>query len=301
MGERVFDCIIIGAGPGGLQAAIYLGRYNRDVLLLDRGGGRTWHARHIENLLTHREITGAEIIERSVEQAAGFGVHIERQRVETVKKERVFTVATREAEYAARFVLASSGVTDILPPIGNLLPFLGSGYYTCMDCDGHKTTGKRLIVTGDRLQSMKLALAMQRMYTRDITYLPLGFSLPEAAAEVLDEAGVKVVTGEPRNIIGRDAPEALELADGRHVPCEAIMASFGVKLNDAYMAGLGLKRDAERFKYAVNGVYESSLAGLYIVGPLNTGQDQVVIAAGEGAVAAIDINKRLLEEKDGVA
>ena len=54
MEEKIYDCIIIGAGPGGLQAAIYLGRYNRDVLLLDRGVGRTYHARHIENFLTQQ-------------------------------------------------------------------------------------------------------------------------------------------------------------------------------------------------------------------------------------------------------
>jgi thioredoxin reductase len=73
------------------------------------------------------------------------------------------------------------------------------------------------------------------------------------------------------------------------------MSNFGYKLNDKFLKELNLKRDAKGFKYVVNSVYESSLNGLYIVGPLNIGNDQVVIAAGEGAVAAIDINKRLLE------
>ena len=63
--------------------------------------------------------------------------------------------------------------------------------------------------------------------------------------------------------------------------------------NDITM-GLDLKRDSENFKYLTNRAYESSLAGLYIVGPL-TGNDQAIIAAGEGATAAIDIKKRLLE------
>jgi len=92
--------------------------------------------------------------------------------------------------------------------------------------------------------------------------------------------------------------EGLELINGEKVACEAIMASFGVKLNDDFLAGLILKKDAVGFKYVVGSTYESSLKGLFIVGPLNTGQDQVVIAAGEGAVAAIEINRRLLEEKD---
>jgi thioredoxin reductase (NADPH) len=85
MGVPVYDCIIIGAGPGGLQAAIYLGRYNRSVLLLDRSGGRTWHAPHIENVLTHADISGSEIVTRGMEQAKSFGVSLERERAVSVE------------------------------------------------------------------------------------------------------------------------------------------------------------------------------------------------------------------------
>jgi flavin-dependent dehydrogenase len=67
--EKAYDCIIAGAGPGGLQAAIYLGRFNRSVLLLDKGGGRTYHARHIENFLTQKVISGKEMIETGFEHS----------------------------------------------------------------------------------------------------------------------------------------------------------------------------------------------------------------------------------------
>lgn len=66
--KQIYDCIIIGAGPGGLQAALYLCRYNRKVLLLDRGGGRTLHSKHIENFLTQPAISGREIIERCIQK-----------------------------------------------------------------------------------------------------------------------------------------------------------------------------------------------------------------------------------------
>ena len=89
--------------------------------------------------------------------------------------------------------------------------------------------------------------------------------------------------------------EGLELEDGQKVECAVIMSHFGYKLNDGFLSGLNLKRDRKGFKFIVNNNYESSLNGLYIVGPLNQGNDQVIIAAGEGAVAAIDIKKRLLE------
>ncbi len=298
MNDHVYDCIIIGAGPGGLQAAIYLGRYNRDVLLLDRSGGRTWHARSIENLLTQRKIAGSEIIERGMEQARGFNVRIERKRVMSVRKSGMFIVMTPDAVYHARFVIVSSGVYDILPPVKNVYRFLSMGYYTCIDCDGFRMTNKKVVVMGDHLEAVHVALAVKQMYTRDITFIPYRFTLPESAAEVLDEEGIRVITDEPVSIVGEKEMEGLELKNGGNVACDAVMAVFGIKLNDDFLAGLNLKKDAAGFKYVVNSAYESSLRGLYIVGPLNTGNDQVVIAAGEGAAAAIDINKRLLEEKE---
>jgi len=298
MVDRVYDSIIIGAGPGGLQAAIYLGRYNRDVLLLDRSGGRTWHARHIENVLAHRVIAGSEIIERGLEQARSFNVQTERKHVVAVRKEGFFIVSSADASYHARFVIVSSGVYDVLPPFENVYRFLGAGYYTCVDCDGYKTTNKKLAVTGNSLSSVNLALAMRQLYTTDITFIPFRFSLPESAREVLEDEGIGIITEEPIRLLGDNLLTGIEFKDGKRFACEAVMASFGMKLNDDFLAGLGLKKDAEGFKYVVSVVYESSLRGLYIVGPLNTGQDQVVIAAGEGAVVAIDINKRLLEEKD---
>lgn len=293
---RIFDCIVIGAGPGGVQAAIYLGRYNREVLLIDRGGGRTSHARLIENVLTHRLISGAEIIQRGLEQAAGFNVRIVTGLVTRVEKNDLFVVSLAGSAFQSRSVIVSTGVSDNFPPIERLHRFLGTSYLTCVDCDGYRTTHKKLIVTGDSLSAANLALAMKQMYTKDITFIPWQFSLPASWAEVLGEEGIRIVEARPVSIIGTVVMEGLELADGTRIPCEMIMASFGIRLNDDFLGALQLKKDAQNFKYVTNSVYESSLSGLYIVGPLNTGQDQVVIAAGEGATAAIDINKRLLEK-----
>ena len=176
--------------------------------------------------------------------------------------------------------------------------FLGTSYFTCIDCDGYRTTNKKLVVTGNSLNAVNLALAMKQLFTKDTTFIPCDMDLPPSSAEVLADAGIPVVTGRPVRILGEKVMEGLELEDRTRVACEAVMASFGVSLNDDFLAGLSLKRDDVKVYYVTNRVYESSLRGLYIVGPLNTGQDQVVIAAGEGATAAIDINKRLLEEQE---
>ena len=291
----LYDCIIIGAGPGGLQAAIYLGRYNRKALLIDRGGGRTRHARMIENFLTQKAISGNEIIDRGIEQAESFNVQVEKGIVTTVTKGERFEVSTATAVYRSKFVIVSSGVYDHFPPIENFHKFLGTGLYTCVDCDGYNTKGKKLLIVGNSANTVRLAFGMKQIYTDDVTLILYSYDPPEGYKEELRAAGIPLLKGSPMKIIGETSIEAVEIKDGTRVPCEAIMSNFGYKLNDEFLSGLSLKKDVNDFKYVTNHNYESSLSGLYIVGPLNTGHDQVVIAAGEGAVAAIDIKSRLLE------
>ncbi len=291
---HIHDCIIIGAGPGGLQAAIYLGRYNRDVLLIDRGGGRTWHARHIENFLTQKAISGPEIIKTGMEQARSFNVKIEKGRVRHLVKNTYFEVYTQNESFLSKYVIVSTGANDNLPPIENVHKFFGTHFLTCVDCDGYRTTGRKLAVLGNSLKTVHLAFAMKEMYTKDLTLILYFLAPPEEYAEMLKEENIPFVIGRPARIIGVEKIEAIEFQDGRRVGCEVVMSNFGYKLNDDFLAGLDLKKDREDFKYVTNREYESSLGGLYIMGPL-TGNDQAIIAAGEGATAAIDIKKRLLE------
>jgi thioredoxin reductase (NADPH) len=292
--DKVHDCLIIGAGPGGLQASIYLGRYNRDVILIDRGGGRTYHARAIENFLSQKVITGKEIIAIGMEQAGSFGVRIERARVTKVLKNEHFEVGTEKDEFYAKFVIVSSGGYDNLPPVENIFKFLGTSFFTCVDCDGYKTTGKKMIIIGNSINTVRLAFGMKEMFTKDITLILYFYDPPDDYKELLRKEGIILVKGRPGKIIGNETIEALELQDGRRVECEVIMSDFGLKLSDDFLSELPLKKDGRDFRYVVNHNFESSLDGLYIVGPVNTGHDQAIIAAGEGAVAAIEINKRLL-------
>jgi thioredoxin reductase (NADPH) len=294
MEERIYDCIIIGAGPGGLQAAIYLGRYNRKVLLIDRSGGRTWHARRIENFLTQKAISGKDIIRTGMEQVRNFNVAIEKGLVVKVLKQDNFEMKTETGSYYSKFVIVSSGAYDNLPPLENVYRFLGDGFYTCIDCDGYRTTNRKLVILGNSLETVHLAFGMREMFTKDITLILYDYMVPETYMEELRDEGIALVRERPKRMVGEESVEGLELEDGRIIPCEAVMSHFGYKLNDRFLSDLSLKRDSKGFKYITNSEYESSLSGLYIVGPL-TRNDQAIIAAGEGAVAAIDINKRLLQ------
>jgi len=289
-------CIVVGAGPGGLQACIHLGRYNFRVLLFHRPGGRTHHAKHIENYLGIRAVSGGDLLETGLAQAESFGVTVERAKVEHVTpKDGHFEVQAAEKTYRSRFVIAASGARESLAPLKNLPRFFGTSYFTCMICDGYRTTGKKLLVIDRTINGARLSIGMKQMFTDDVTFLAQGFSLSPEYAALLDEEGIARVEGRPEELLGEKTLEGVRLADGRVIPCEVIMGWGGISLNDEYLEGLPLERDAEGFKIVTRGSGESSIPGLFVIGALRQGHSQAIISAGQGAEAAIEISTRIVE------
>lgn len=292
----LFDCIVIGAGPGGLQACIHLSRYNFRVLLFHRPGGRTHHAKHIENYLGLRAVSGADLLETGLAQAESFGVAIERVKVDRVEtREGNFEVQAGGKMYRSRFVIAATGAKESLALLKNLPRFFGISYFTCMICDGYRTTGKKLLVIDRTINGVRISVGMKQIFTSDVTFLAHGFSLSPQYAELLEEEGIGLFEGRPEELLGEEILEGVRLADGRIIPCEVIMGWGGISLNDEYLEGLPLERDAEGFKIVTKGTGESTIPGLFVLGALRQGHSQAIISAGQGAESAIEISTRLVE------
>jgi thioredoxin reductase (NADPH) len=294
--ETLLDCIVIGAGPGGLQACIYLGRYNFRAMLIHIPGGRTGYAKHIENYLGLRAVSGPDLLKTGLAQAESFGIAIERAKVERLTaREGHFEVQAAGKTYRSRFVIAASGARETLAPFKNLSRFFGISYFTCMICDGYRTTGRKLLVIDRTVNGVRLSVGMKRMFTKDVTFLAHGFSPAPAYAEILEEEGIGLVEGRPEELLGERTLEGVRLADGRVIPCEVILGWGGITLNDEYLEGLPLERDAEGFKIVTRGAGESSIPGLFVLGALRHGHSQAIISAGQGAEAAIEISTRIVE------
>jgi thioredoxin reductase (NADPH) len=294
--ETLLDCIVIGAGPGGLQACIHLGRYNFRVMLFHSPGGRTYHAKHIENYLGLRTVSGPDLLESGLAQAASFGVAVENAKVERITaREGHFEVQAGGKTYRSRFVIAASGARETLAPFKNLLRFFGTSYFTCMICDGYHTTGKKLLVIDRTVNGVRLSVGMKQLFTKDVTFLAHGFSLGQMYAALLEDEGIGLVEGRPEELLGEKSLEGVRLSDGRVIPCEVIVGWGGISLNDDYLEGLPLERDAEGFKIMTRGNGESSITGLFVLGALRQGHSQAIISAGQGAEAAIEISTRIVE------
>ena len=294
--ETPLDCIVIGAGPGGLQACIHLGRYNFRVMLFHTPGGRTSYAKHLENYLGLRLVSGPELLETGLSQVKSFGVTIENAKVDRVTpQDGNFEVLAGGKTYRSRFVIAASGARETLAPFKNLHRFFGRSYYTCMICDGYRTTGKKLLVIDRTVNGVRLSIGMKQMYTRDVTFLAHGFTLAPVYRALLEEEGIGLVEGRPEELLGETTLEGVRMSDGSVIPCEVILGWGGISLNDEYLEGLDLERDADGFKIMTKGNGESSIPGLFVLGALRTGHSQAIISAGQGAEAAIEISTRIVE------
>ncbi|MCX5865018.1 MAG: NAD(P)/FAD-dependent oxidoreductase [Deltaproteobacteria bacterium] len=295
MKENRYDCIIIGAGPGGLQAAIHLARYNRKVLLLDHGGGRTRHALHIENYLGLERTSGKELVDTGIRQIKSFGAEFRQEHVVSVRAGDGFTVITEKGQYQAHYAIVSAGAVEHPPKIKGMNRFFSRTVFTCVDCDGYRTTGKKLVILGDSLDAMRLAFAMRQMFTPDIALiLPAGL-MPEDHAELLAEDGIAFIVGIPQEFLGDTVLAGVKLAGGQEIPCEAVMLSYDYTLNDSCLAGLGLARDGGGAQITTDPGCETSIKNLFALGALKAGKAQAIIAAGQGAMVGIEINHRLLE------
>jgi thioredoxin reductase (NADPH) len=295
------DCIIIGAGPAGLTAAIYLARYHLSIRLFDCGSSRAALIPRTHNHAGFPDgIAGTEILARMLEQAHKFGAIREEKTVTYLSRDDFgFTVGTDSGTYRARSVLLATGVVNHRPPqIDEALhdEALARGLLRyCPVCDGYEVTDKRIAIIGSGNHGTREAEFL-RAYTADVTLVsPLGeHELDDDCRRRLDAAGVAIEAGPCGGFAiegdcitfttgtGRKEFDSVYPALGSHVRSElAVMA--GANANDS---GCLLVDDH----------LETSVPGLFAAGDVVIGLDQISHAMGQAGVAATTIRNHLAEE-----
>jgi thioredoxin reductase (NADPH) len=283
---KTWDAIVVGAGPAGLTAGIYLARFRRRVLVLDGGPSRAeWIPESHNTPGFSRGVSGPTLLARLSEQAERFGV-ARRQGLATeiVSADDGFQVMAAGHRLPAAAVLLASGVVDRLPPIDGLDEAIRSGVARmCPICDGYEAIGKRIAVLGpDPLASREAAFL--RTYSDEVTVLRLeddadaGSAAGEQGLAISDVAltawGVQArVAGEFRSF------DHLYLAFGC-APQSGLATRCGAAVDDAG----ALLVDTHQM---------TSVVGLYAAGDLVRGLNQIAVATGEAAIAATAVHNRL--------
>lgn len=158
-----YECIIIGGGIAGLQAAIQLGRYKHRVLVLDDNQGRSSICQSYHNILGYPNgVSGPYLREIGRAHGEKYGVHYQDERVvDIVYEEEEFIIYTRSnKQYRGMRLLLATGIMDHIPPYESLGPCLGLTVYVCPDCDGYEVKDKTTVVMGSGNTGANMALTL---------------------------------------------------------------------------------------------------------------------------------------------
>ena len=299
MDEDVLDCLIVGGGPAGLTAAIYLARFHLDIMVVDAGKSRASWIPCTRNVPGFPDgIKGTELLQRMRDQACKYGAKIETEFVTKLERDEetgIFTATWGSACVTARSVLIATGVTNRRPPMDEELheDALARGLVRyCPICDGYEVTDKRVGVIGSDSHGVAEALFI-RSYTADVTLIAPDKALrlrPEDQRK-LKEAGIECVDGPAQAVAIPDGCIVVDTAEG-HYTFDSIYPALGSDTHTqlAEMAGAKLSGDE---CIVVDRHMRTSVRGLYAAGDVVIGLDQISHAMGQGGVAATAIRNDL--------
>ncbi|MBX7496355.1 NAD(P)/FAD-dependent oxidoreductase [Qipengyuania sp. 6B39] len=295
------DCIIVGAGPAGLTAAIYLARYHLSIRLFDCGTSRaSWIPTSHNHAGFPDGINGNELLERMREQAAKYGALREPKRVTDLRRDGdCFIVCCDEEEFRARTVLLATGVVNNRPDgIEEQLhdEALSRGLIRyCPVCDGYEVTDKRVAVIGTGDHGTAEAQFI-RTYTQDLTLASPGgdHDLSDQCSDALDEAGIARVAGPCGGFAIENGQIAFDTAEGR-MAFDSVYPALGSKVRSGLAVACGAKV-SEDDCILVDDHLETSVPGLFAAGDVVLGLDQISHAMGQAGVAATTIRNHLAEK-----
>lgn len=303
-GER--DCLIVGGGPAGLTAGVYLARFRRDVLVIDAGEPRAALIPTSRNCPGFPDgIRGRDLLRAMRAHAQRFGVPVfdgtvTRVAIDETSRETRFLAAWRpqdggaERRAAARTVLLATGVVDIEPRLVRLERAIREGYVRhCPICDGYEVIGRRIGVIGFGSGGVEEALFV-RTYSADVTLLTLGepMGLDDDSRRRLEAAGVGIVE-EPIVEIEIDEGKisCLQTASGEH-RFDTLYSALGAKVRSELALSLGAAHD-ETGALIVDDRQRTSVEGLWAAGDVSSSLNQISVAVGQAAIAATAIHRSL--------
>jgi thioredoxin reductase (NADPH) len=298
--DEPLDCLIVGGGPAGLTAAIYLARFHLRILLVDAGKSRAAMIPCTHNHAGFPDgISGTELIARMKEQAQLYGTRIVEDYVTRLDQEgELFSATWGSGSATAKTLLLATGVTNRRPPMDEELhdDALARGLIRyCPICDGYEVTDKKVGVIGSDSHGVAEALFL-RSYTPDVTLVAphAELDLPAEDHDKLKAAGVEMVDGPAEAVAITGNCIVVDTAEG-HFTFDSVYPALGTDTHTqlAEMVGARLGDDG---CIGVDAHMRTSVPGVYAAGDVVIGLDQISHAMGEGGVAATTIRNDLAKD-----
>lgn len=297
----ILDCVVIGGGPAGLNAALVLGRSRRKTILFDDNKPRNAVVSESHGFITRDGIDPKEFKRVAHKELSKYpDVRIEKQRVHRINKENtLFQVETENREvYSAKKIILATGFKEVLPDIPRVKEFYGKSLFSCPFCDGWELRDRALAVIANDQRALHMA-KMVSNWTNDLIIFTNGnkiLSLEEQ--ELLKSYGIRINEKKIATFIGEDGIlNKIQLDDGTIVHREGGFittewkqaASFDSTLKYTFNEHGGIETDSRQ---------RTNTEGVFACGDTRiAGPSQLIIAAAEGSMAALSVIGALIEEK----
>lgn len=301
----MYDLIIIGAGPAGMTAAVYASRKKMATLLLSPDiGGQPMVTREVENYMGYQYITGPELMDKFEAQVRQHPVEIKLLPVTGITRENgTFSVQTPEGEFAAKTVIIAAGKRSRKLQVPGEDEFVGRGVSYCATCDGPLFAHKTVAVVGGGNSAVQAALELSEIAARVYLVVRSKFVAdPVMVDKVMKNRVITRLMGYGvKEIIGRQMVEKVvltKLADRttRDLAVEGVFVEIGLVPNSDFAASVVQRND--QGEIIVDCRTNTGVPGLFAAGDVtNVPDKQIVVAAGEGAKAALAAYEYLIYQK----
>jgi thioredoxin reductase len=301
-GDQAYDVAIVGGGPAGLSASIWLARYLHRVVLVDSGDPRNWETRGVNGFLGHPAIKPAELRGLGRDEARQLGVTLLDAECETVdqRADDTFVLGLRDGTVLrAQRLLLAIGLRDVWPDIPGLEHVYGMNAHVCPDCDGYDCSGRKVVVIGKGRKAVGMALNLTT-WTSDIIICtngePADLDLAEYC-EKLDALNIPVL--ESRIVCVRHSGSrvhSLDFENGMALDTDKVFFAIGQYPADDLGAQLQCDRD-EGGHIIVDDAHHTSVVNCYAAGDIVPGPQLAIAAAAAGAIASLAIHKSLVPDK----
>lgn len=298
--DKVYDAIIVGGGVGGLSTGLYLQRYHLSTLMIDKGKARSFWMQELHNYLgLAPDTSGRSLLRQGKEHFLSVNGDFLNGYVEEVVDEgETFAVRVKVGRqsstypvFRSKYLIAASGIIDNLLPLEdmeNVYDYAGYNLHVCLICDGYEMTNKRcgLFVNNDGNIGTAFALSW---FTPYITVFTHGlFEVSDEMRTQLRELGYPLIETPVKRFLGENHEmTGVELVDGSVVELETGLLAMGSKYHNSYLEHFNLEK--ERGYLVTDGVGRTSHPRIFAVGDLKVGLNQVITAAGDGAVVATQV------------
>lgn len=291
MSANVYDVIILGSGPAGLQAAIHAARAKVSTLVMGKPSKSSLHRAHIENYCCMERTAGEDLLQQGIKQAEAAGTNFMYEDVIKVSQENQWFIIKNESgeDLRCRALIMAMGISRNKLRVPGEKELLGRGVSYCVDCDGGFFRGEPVVVVGNESAAASGALTMM-FYASTVYLVSEQLEISEVLAHQLRESKITIHEGRKvREIIGQEQVEGVLLDDGTNLEVRGVFIELGAKGAIELASALGVAMNPEAPQYiATDKKQKTNIDGVFAAGDICGLPWQLAKAVGEGCVAGLE-------------